>query len=87
MGSVNISMLGAYNEPDSNPVYYASMLFDGLQAKDFLQCLYPIAEEAFPDLKISCYDATDARQERTLLYVLEKAGGKEYHDVAVWHTY
>lgn len=26
---INVSMLGAWNEPDFNPVYYASMLSDG----------------------------------------------------------
>lgn len=84
---INISMLGAYNEPDFNPVYYSSMLSDGFQAKDFLEYLYPTAKKAFPDLKISCCDATGARQERTLLYELEKAGGEEYYDVATWHNY
>ena len=84
---INVSMLGAYNEPDYNPVYYASMLSDGFQAKDFLEYLYPTAKEAFPDLKISCCDATGARQERTLLYELEKASGEDYYDVATWHNY
>ena len=84
---IDISLLGAYNEPDFNPVHYASMLSDGFQAKDFLEYLYPTAKAAFPDLKIACCDATGARQERTLLYELEKAGGEDYYDVATWHNY
>ncbi|KAL9076014.1 MAG: hypothetical protein Q9157_003816 [Trypethelium eluteriae] len=48
---VNVSMLGAYNEPDFNPVTYASMESDGYQAKDFLEVLYPTAKAAFPDIK------------------------------------
>ena len=84
---INISMIGAYNEPDFNPVYYASMLSDGCQAKDFLEYLYPTAKKAFPDLKISCCDATGARQERTLLYELQRAGGGDLFDVATWHNY
>ena len=84
---INVSMLGAWNEPDFNPVYYASMLSDGYQAKDFLELLYPAAKEQFPDLKIACCDATGARQERTILYELQKAGGGDLFDVATWHNY
>jgi hypothetical protein len=80
-------MLGAWNEPDFNPVYYASMLSDGYQASDFLELLYPAAKKQFPDLKIACCDATGARQERTILYELQKAGGGDYFDVATWHNY
>lgn len=80
-------MLGAYNEPDFNPYYYQSMLSDGYQAKDFLEILYPTAKKAFPDLQISCCDATGARQERTILYELQKAGGGDFYDVATWHNY
>ena len=80
---VNISMLGAYNEPDFNPVTYASMESDGFQAKDLLEVLYPTAKAAFPDLKVSCCDGTGARQERTILYELLKAGGGDLFDVAV----
>lgn len=80
-------MLGAYNEPDFNPVYYASMLSDGFEAKDFLEYLYPTAKKAFPDIKISCCDATGARQEKTILYELFKAGGGHLFDVATWHNY
>lgn len=83
---ITISMLGAYNEPDFNPVTYASMFSDGFQAKDFLEVLYPTAKKAFPDLKIACCDATGARQERTILYELEKAGGADLFDVAVSQT-
>lgn len=84
---INISMLGAYNEPDFNPVYYASMESDGYQAKDFLEVLYPTAKAAFPDMKISCCDATGARQENTILYELQRAGGADLFDVATWHNY
>ena len=84
---IDISMLGAYNEPDFNPVTYSSMLSDGFEAKDFLECLYPTVKKAFPDLKVSCCDATGARQERTILYELEKAGGGDLFDVATWHNY
>lgn len=84
---INVSMLGAWNEPDFNPVYYASMLSDGYQAKDFLELLYPAAKKQFPHLNIACCDATGARQERTILYELEKAGGGDYFDIATWHNY
>ena len=80
---IKVSMLGAYNEPDFNPVTYASMESDGLQAKDFLEVLYPTVKATFPDMKVSCCDATGARQERTLLYELLKAGGGHLFDVAV----
>ncbi|KAI9693598.1 MAG: hypothetical protein M1822_002869 [Bathelium mastoideum] len=84
---IKISMLGAYNEPDFNPVTYASMESDGFQAKDFLEVLYPTAKKAFPDMKVSCCDATGARQERTILYELAQAGGEHLFDVATWHNY
>ena len=80
---INISMLGAYNEPDFNPITYASMLSDGYQAKDFLEVLYPTVKAAFPDLKVACCDATGARQERDILYELLRAGGADLFDVAV----
>jgi len=80
---INISMLGAYNEPDFNPVTYASMESDGFQAKDFLEVLYPSVKKSFPDLKVACCDATGARQERTVLYELMRAGGGDLFDVAV----
>ena len=83
---VNISMLGAFNEPDFDPVTYASMLSDGFQAKDFLEVLYPVVKAAYPDLKIACCDATGARQERTILYELARAGGAGLFDVAVCLT-
>lgn len=84
---INISMIGAYNEPDFNPVYYASMDTDGYQAKDFLQYLYPTVKKYRKDLQVSCCDATGARQQRTLLYELEQAGGGKLYDVATWHNY
>ena len=84
---VNISLLGAYNEPDFNPVTYASMLSDGFQAKDFLEILYPTVKAAFPELLVSCCDATGARQERNILYELQRAGGGNLFDVATWHNY
>ncbi|KAL9092940.1 MAG: hypothetical protein Q9159_000564 [Coniocarpon cinnabarinum] len=84
---VNVSMLGAYNEPDYNPVTYASMLSDGYQAKDFLEVLYPTVKAAYPDLKVACCDATGARQERDLLSELLAAGGGDLFDVATWHNY
>jgi glucosylceramidase len=80
---VNISLLGAYNEPDFNPITYASMESDGFQAKDFLEVLYPTVKAAFPDLRVSCCDATGARQERTILYELQRAGGGDLFDIAV----
>jgi glucosylceramidase len=80
---IEISMLGAYNEPDFNPVYYASMESDGFQAKDFLELLYPTAKANFPNMSIACCDATGARQERNILYELETAGGSDYFDIAV----
>lgn len=80
---IEISMLGAYNEPDYNPVTYASMQSDGYQANDFLEVLYPTAKAAFPNMSVACCDATGARQERDLLYELEQAGGGNFYDIAV----
>lgn len=79
----SVSLLGAWNEPDFNPITYESMLSDGFQAKDFLEVLYPTVKKAFPELKVSCCDATGARQERNILYEVQKAGGEDFFDVAV----
>ncbi|KAH4806517.1 hypothetical protein HBH61_146310 [Parastagonospora nodorum] len=84
---INVSLLGAFNEPDFNPVSYASMDSDGYQAKDFLEILYPAVKKYRKDLQVSCCDATGARQERTILYELEQAGGGKLYDVATWHNY
>ncbi|KAL2407917.1 GH30 family xylanase [Exophiala dermatitidis] len=84
---IEVSLLGAYNEPDFNPITYASMEADGYQAKDFLEFLYPTAKKAFPNISIACCDATGARQERNILYELEQAGGTDVFDVATWHNY
>lgn len=84
---IDISLLGAYNEPDFHPVYYASMESDGYQAKDFLELLYPAVKSAFPNVSIACCDATGARQERNVLYELQQAGGADFFDVATWHNY
>lgn len=84
---INISMIGAYNEPDFNPVTYASIDSDGYEAKDFLEVLYPTVKKYRSDLQVTCCDATGARQERTLLYELEQAGGGKLYDVATWHNY
>ena len=84
---INVSMIGAYNEPDFNPVYYASMDSDGYEAKDFLEIMYPTVKKYRKDLQVSCCDATGARQQRTLLYELEQAGGGKLYDVATWHNY
>ncbi|KAK6386066.1 hypothetical protein LTS17_001640 [Exophiala oligosperma] len=87
---IEVSLLGAYNEPDFNPVTYASMESDGYQAKDFLEVLYPTAKAAFPNISVACCDATGARQERNILYELEQAGGSEFFDIAGtgnWNSY
>ncbi|KAL2020640.1 hypothetical protein VTK56DRAFT_8130 [Thermocarpiscus australiensis] len=84
---VKVNMLGAYNEPDFNPVTYASMDSDGYQAKDFLEVLYPTVKKYRKDLLVSCCDATGARQQRDMLYELESAGGGKLYDVATWHNY
>ncbi|KAB5551424.1 glycoside hydrolase family 30 protein [Coniochaeta sp. 2T2.1] len=84
---INISMLGAYNEPDFNPVTYASMESDGYQAYDFLKVLYPTVKRYRKDLLVACCDATGARQERNILYELGQAGGDRLYDVATWHNY
>jgi glucosylceramidase len=84
---INVSLLGAYNEPDFNPVTYASMESDGFQANDFLEVLYPTVKQYRKDLQVACCDATGARQERDILYELEQAGGGELYDVATWHNY
>ena len=80
---IDISMLGAWNEPDFNPFTYESMLSDGYQAKDFLEVLYPTVKKHFPEIQVSCCDATGARQERNILYEVEQAGGEHYFDIAV----
>jgi alcohol dehydrogenase YqhD (iron-dependent ADH family) len=56
---------------------------DGFQAKDFLEILYPTVKKAFPNLDVSCCDATGARQERNILYEVQQAGGENFFDVAV----
>ncbi|KAL7893051.1 glycoside hydrolase family 5 protein [Trichoderma sp. SZMC 28014] len=84
---IDISLLGAWNEPDFNPFTYESMLSDGFQAKDFLEVLYPTLKKAFPKVDVSCCDATGARQERNILYELQQAGGEQYFDIATWHNY
>ena len=38
-------------------------------------------------MQVTCCDATGARQERTILYELQKAGGGDYFDLATWHNY
>lgn len=83
---IDISLLGAWNEPDYNPITYASMLSDGFQAKDFLEVLYPTVKRHFPELDVSCCDATGARQENGILYEVMKAGGECFFDVAVCHA-
>jgi glucosylceramidase len=80
---IDISLLGAWNEPDFNPFTYESMLSDGFQAKDFLEILYLTLKKAFPKVDVSCCDATGARQERNILYELQQAGGENYFDIAV----
>ncbi|KAI4709117.1 hypothetical protein J4E89_005865 [Alternaria sp. Ai002NY15] len=84
---INVNLIGAYNEPDFNPVTYASMDSDGYQAADFLKVLYPTVKKYREDLQVSCCDATGARQERNLLYELDQAGGGKMYDVATWHNY
>ena len=80
---IDVSLLGAWNEPDFNPVTYESMESDGFQAKDFLEVLYPTVKKAFPKLDVSCCDATGARQEKDILYEVQQAGGENLFDVAV----
>lgn len=63
------------------------MLSDGYQAYDFLSVFYPIAKKAFPNLFVSCCDATGARQERDLLYELDRLGGLNLYDIATYHNY
>lgn len=64
--------------PDFNPFTYSAMLSDGYQAYDFLSVLYPIAKKAFPELNVSCCDSTGARQQRDLLYELNRLGGGKF---------
>jgi glucosylceramidase len=80
---IDVSLIGAWNEPDFNPVTYSSMESDGFQAKDFLEILYPTVKKTFPHLDVSCCDATGARQERNILYELQRAGGERFYDLAV----
>jgi glucosylceramidase len=84
---VKVSLLGAYNEPDFNPVTYSAMLSDGYQAYDFLSVFYPMVKKAFPSLAVSCCDSTGARQQRNLLYELGRLGGKTLFDVNTYHNY
>ena len=55
---IKISLLGAYNEPDFNPVTYASMDSDGYQAYEFLNLLSLTVKKFWNDLQVSCCDAT-----------------------------
>ncbi|KAI4731849.1 glycoside hydrolase [Aureobasidium sp. EXF-10728] len=84
---IKVSLLGAYNEPDFNPVTYSAMLSDGYQAYDFLSIFYPMVKKAFPSLAVSCCDSTGARQQRDLLYELGRLGGKTLFDVNTYHNY
>ncbi|KAI0604671.1 Glycoside hydrolase family 30 protein [Pyrenophora tritici-repentis] len=84
---INVNMIGAYNEPDFNPVQYASMNSDGYQAADFLKILYPTVKKYREDLQVACCDATGARQARTLYSELEQTGAGNMYDVATWHNY
>ncbi|KAK1074919.1 hypothetical protein LTR74_000763 [Friedmanniomyces endolithicus] len=84
---VKVSLLGAYNEPDFNPVTYSAMLSDGYQAYDFLSVFYPMVKKAFPSLSVSCCDSTGARQQRDLLYELGRVGGLNLFDVNTYHNY
>lgn len=56
---------------------------DGFQVKDFLEVLRPRAKAAFPNMKVSCCDATGARQERMVLGELLKINGRDLFDVGV----
>ncbi|KAK4552100.1 hypothetical protein LTR86_010636 [Recurvomyces mirabilis] len=85
--NLSVSLLGAFNEPDFNPFTYSAMLSDGYQAYDFLSVLYPIAKKAFPELNVSCCDSTGARQQRDLLYELNRLGGGKFFDVNTYHNY
>jgi len=84
---VKISAVGAFNEPDYNPITYASMLSDGFQAKDLLEVLYPTVKATFPNVSVACCDETGARQGRTQLYELQKAGGGDLFDIYTYHSY
>ena len=64
------------------------MLSDGYQAYDFLSVLYPKVKKAFPSLLVSCCDSTGARQQRDLLYELNRAaGGQQLFDINTYHNY
>jgi glucosylceramidase len=64
------------------------MLSDGYQAYDFLSILYPKVKEAFPSLLVSCCDSTGARQQRDLLYELNRAAsGQQLFDINTYHNY
>lgn len=63
------------------------MLSDGYQAYDFLSVFYPTVKKAYPNLLVSCCDATGARQERDLLYELGRLGGTNLFDVNTYHNY
>ncbi|KAK5747510.1 hypothetical protein LTR17_000151 [Elasticomyces elasticus] len=86
---LEVSLLGAYNEPDFNPITYSAMLSDGYQAYDFLSVFYPLVKKAFPNLAVSCCDNTGARQQRDFLYELGRAGsdGLDLFDVNTYHNY
>jgi glucosylceramidase len=64
------------------------MLSDGYQAYDFLSILYPKVKKAFPSLLVSCCDSTGARQQRDLLYELNRAAaGQRLFDINTYHNY
>ncbi|RFU33857.1 hypothetical protein B7463_g2479, partial [Scytalidium lignicola] len=84
---ITISAVGPFNEADYNPITYASMVSDGYQAKDVLEYLYPAMKAAFPNVSVACCDETGARQARTQLYELQKAGGGDLIDIYTYHSY
>ncbi|KAH8801457.1 family 5 glycoside hydrolase [Xylogone sp. PMI_703] len=84
---ITISAVGPFNEPDYNPITYAAMLSDGYQAKDALEYIYPTVKKAYPNVSVACCDDTGARQARTKLYELQKAGGGDLVDITTYHSY
>jgi O-glycosyl hydrolase len=69
-------------------VFYASMLADGRQLKDFLEVLYPtLHREGFGHVKVAGGEATGWRQSQDILTDFLNFGGAPFYDFFTSHGY
>ena len=88
---INITHLGAVNEPEKTTTY-ASMLMDGYQYYDFARVLRPAATAAFPHLKLTWNEAGGWEQARIRFKDLRRAAGsvaaaRQWFDTPCAHPY